>query len=180
MKHAATILTIVGSIGVIATAVTAAKDSPKANKLIEKAEQEKRRQLTTFEKVKTAAPAYIPTLVVGGATIACVLGANVLNKKSQASLASAYAMLDASYKEYRKKVEELYGEGSDDSVISEIAKDNYEELDEELPDDEQLFFDYNSMQYFKSRIEDVVQKTTMDDGLEVYIISTPFDTPRIW
>lgn len=175
-----TLLTVVGSVGVIATAITAAKNTPKAKTLIEEAERNKKEPLTVAEKIKIAAPAYLPTVAVGSATIFCIVGSNILNKRAQASLASAYALLDSSYKNYRRKVNELYGDDADENVIAEIAKDNYEESEEELPDDEQLFFDYNSMQYFKSRIEDVVQKTTMDDGLEVYIISTPFDTPRIW
>ena len=180
-SYASTILTVVSALGVIATAVVAVKNAQKARQILERAEWDKGEELTTGEKIKAAAPAYIPTAIVGATTIACIFGANVLNKQTQASMASAYALLDASYKEYRRKVEEIYGEGSDDDIIQQIAVDEYEkELIDEIPEGELLFFDYASMQYFHSTIEEVLQKVEMEDGMECYIITTPFDTPRVW
>lgn len=172
-----TLLTIIGAIGVVATAITAVKNTPKAQYLIQKAEYEKDEELTTFEKVKAAAPAYIPTAIVAGSTIACVLGSNILNKQTQASMASAYALLDASYKEYRRKVNDIYGENADSEILEQMAKDDYEEYDNELPDGEVLFWDVNSGKYFSGTFEDVIQKTEMEDGMECFIISTPFDVP---
>lgn len=172
---ASTVLTCLGAVGVIATSVLTAKAVPKASRLLKNAEKEKGEELTKVEKVKTAAPAYIPAIVVGASTIACIFGANALNLNQQASLMSAYALLDNSYKEYRKKVEEIYGEEADDRIVEEIAKDKYQEWAEEIEEGEQLFYDLNSMQYFTSTVDHVLQKTVTDDGLECYIISTPFD-----
>lgn len=178
-----TILTCLGAIGVVATSIAAVKSAPKAKKLIEEAEHEKEVPLTKFEKAKAAAPAYIPAIVVGASTIACIFGANVLNKQSQASLASAYALLSSSYQEYKDKVVELYGEEADDRVKDEIVKDeivkdHYEESEYDIPEGEQLFFDFNTLQYFTSTMDKVLQKVTMEDGLECYIISTP-DSPYL-
>lgn len=174
-----TLLTCIGAVGVVATAVLTAKATPKASERIKKAEYEKDELLTKFEKVKAAAPAYIPAIVVGVSTIACIFGANTLSKKSQASLASAYALLDASYKEYSSKTKELYGADADQRIKEEIAKDDYNGDEFVIPDGEQLFYDLNSMQYFTANLSDVVQKAEIDDGLECYIISTPFDVmPR--
>lgn len=178
LSGTSTLLSCIGIIGVIATAVMAAKDSTKAHYLLVDAEIEKGDELTTKEKVLVAAPAYIPTIVTAGATIACVLGANILNKRGQASLMSAYALLDTSYKEYRRKVEEIYGEGSDDAIMSELAKDEYEEAPiDELPEGETLFWDSLSGQYFTSTIDEVLLKVEMEDGMEAYIINTPYDVP---
>lgn len=177
-SHVSTLLTIVGSIGVVATAVTAAKAAPKAVKLIEEEEDIQERELTKLEKVKIAAPVYIPAAFTAASTIACVVGANMLNKRHQASLTSAYAVLSQSYNEYKNKACELYGADANNQIQVEIARDCYEE--EEPSEGEELFFDFNSMQYFTSTIDQVIQKTTMDDGLECYIISTPFDVPRKW
>lgn len=180
-SQVSTVLTIVSALGVVITAVVAVKNTQKAKQAIERAEWDKGEELTTAEKVKAAAPAYIPTVAVGGATIACIFGANVFNKQTQASMASAYALLDASYKEYRRKVEEIYGEGSDDEIIRQLAQDEYEEtLIDEIPEGELLFFDYNSMQYFHSTVDEVLQKVELEDGMECYILCTPFDTPRVW
>lgn len=178
MSGASTLLTCIGIVGVIATAIMAAENSNKARDLLIEAEIDKGDDLTTKEKVMVAAPAYIPTVVVAGATIACALGANILNKRSQASLASAYALLDTSYKEYRRKVEELYGEGADSAVMAEVAKDDYEEDPiEELPEGELLFWDSSCRRYFRATLDQVLQKVDMEDGMEAYIINSPFDVP---
>ena len=155
-KNASTILTCMGGMGVITTTILAVKATPKALKLLEKAKEEKRGDLTKTEIVKTAGPSYIPAIASGAATIACIFGANILNKRQQAAIMSAYALLDNSYKEYKKKTIELYGEEANDNVIAEIAKDKYEETDLENEDDGKvLFFDYFSERYFRSTIEDV-------------------------
>ena len=103
-RNASTILTILGSIGVVATTVTAVKATPKAIRLIEEAEQEKGEELTKWEKTKTATKPYLPAILLGTSTVACIFGAQILNQKQQASLVSAYALLDQSYKEYKKKL----------------------------------------------------------------------------
>ena len=156
-RNASTILTCMGGAGVVATSVLAVKATPKALKLIELAAEEKGEELTTVEVVKVAGPAYIPAILVGTSTIACIFGANVLNKRQQAALTSAYALLDNSYKEYKKKVTELYGEDGDRRVREEIVKDKYEELDIERSDDKQLFYDQFSDRYFESTMADLVR-----------------------
>ena len=156
-RNASTILTVVGGVGVIATTVMAVKATPKALRLIEKAEQEKGEQLTTIEKVQVAGKTYIPTIITGVGTIACIFGANTLNKRKQAALMSAYALIDNSYKEYRNKVKELYGEEANDQVVREIVKDKYEENDISIDDNKLLFFDHFSMRYFESTMEDVLR-----------------------
>lgn len=150
-RNSSTILTCVGGAGVVATAVMAVKATPKALYLIEEAREEKGEELTKFEIVKAAGPVYIPTILVGASTIACVLGANILNHRQQASIVSAYALLDNTYKDYKKKVEELYGEGAHDNVRSEIAKDKYVEVaDMALSPDKELFYDGFGDRYFES------------------------------
>ena len=154
-RNASTILTCAGGAGVIATSVMAVKATPKALRSIDEAKKEKGEELTKMEIVKVAGPAYIPAAVVGLSTIACVFGANVLNKRSQASLASAYALLDSSYKEYRAKVKDLYGEEVDTHIKKEIAKDKYAENDISVEDGKELFYDDFSGRYFESTLADV-------------------------
>lgn len=156
-KNGSTILTCAGAVGVVGTTVLAVKATPKAMLLIKMAEEEKGEKLTKMELVKQAGPAYIPTVLVGAGTIACVFGANVLNKKQQASVASAYALLDSSYKEYKKKVKELLGEDGEAEIRAEITKDHYKESDVERTDEKELFYDYFSERYFESTLEDVLR-----------------------
>lgn len=137
------------------TTVMAVKATPKAIQLREQAEEAKGEKLTKLETVRAVGPVYIPTILVGSATIACIFGANFLNKRSQASLMSAYALLDSSYKEYKEKVNELYGDEAHNKIKEGIAKDHYEEEDIELKDGKELFFDEFSGRYFESTIYDV-------------------------
>jgi hypothetical protein len=178
LSGTSTLLTCIGIVGIVATAIVAAKNSTKARDLLIEAEINKGDELTTKEKVLIAAPAYIPTIAVAGATVVCVLGANLLSKRNQASMASAYALLDASYKEYRRKVEELYGEGADDAVLAELAKDDYEEESlDDIPEGEMLFWDSSCHRYFRATLDHVLQKVEMEDGMEAYIINSPYDVP---
>lgn len=155
-KHASTILTCAGGAGVVVTSVMAAKATPKALALVKEA-NEKNEELTKFDYVIAALPAYIPAIVAGVSTIACIFGANVLNKRVQASLVSAYALLNSSYNDYRAKAVELYGDEADDKIKEGAAKDKYTG-DRKLKDsDKQLFYDDYSGRYFESTIEDVLQ-----------------------
>lgn len=153
-RNASTILTTVGGIGVVATSVMAVTATPKALRLLNEAEEEKGEKLTKIETIKVAGPTYIPAVVMGAATIACIFGANALNKRQQAALMSAYALIDSSYKEYRRKVVELYGQEAEDAVRTEIASDKYDD-DIYVDEDKELFFDAYSGRYFESTMEEV-------------------------
>lgn len=175
-SKASTILTCLGVVGVIGTAISVAKAAPKASILLKDAEEEKGGPLTNLEKVQIAAPVYLPSMIIGASTIICILSSNMLNKRYQASLTSAYALLDSSYREYKNKVKELYGEDADEKVTTEIAKDK----SRELPKGEILFYDHNTLQYFNSTFDEVFQKIELEDGMECYAIATPFDTLPTW
>lgn len=171
LSKASTFLSILGAAGVVATAVMTATATPKALKMVKEAELEKGEELTKVETVKAAAPAYIPAAVVGVSTIACIMGANVLNKKAQASIISAYALLDSSYGKYRKKVNDIYGEEANVAIVEEL--ENEESFVDDDSDEEKLFFDYTTLKQFRARMKDVIQKVEMEGGMECYIITTP-------
>lgn len=155
-RNASTILTCIGVTGVMATAVMVAKETPKALSLLEDAKEKKGEELTKWEKVKIAGPVYVPSIVTGAATIACIFGSNVINKRHQASLMSAYALLDSSYREYKKKIDELYGEEAGKYIREEIAKDKYAGDSTLTDDNKELFFDFYSGRYFESTKEAVM------------------------
>lgn len=122
------ILTVLGGAGVIVTAVLTAHETPKAIKLINQAKDEKDRALTISETVITCLPAYIPAIISGITTITCIFGITVLSRKSQASLASAYTLLNQSYKNYKCKLIELYGKDAHDKIIEQLAVENANEI----------------------------------------------------
>lgn len=169
--NAPTILTYLGGIGLIATAVMSAKATTKAIERIKEVEEEKGGELSKWELTKSAAPAYIPALLLGTGTLACIFGANLLNKKHQASLISAYTLLDRSYKQYQHKLIELYGEDTHQDVLGAIAIENAKEvgisapgicsnstlyLDEESCGETRLFYEGFGQRYFESTLEQVI------------------------
>ena len=155
-KNGSTILTCVGGVGVIATTVMAVKATPKAIQLIKAAEEKKGEKLTRMETIQATATTYAPSALVGIATIASIFGANVLNKRSQAALMSAYALIDQTFKDYKTHVEEEYGEESNAHIREKIAKDRYVEQKTELGGETKLFYDFYLDRYFNSTMEKVL------------------------
>mgnify|MGYP003298639023 CR=1 FL=1 len=148
-RNASTILTCIGAGGMIGTVVLAVKATPEAKKKIEEAHAE-----TTKEIIEACWKDYIPTAAAGIGTLVCFFGANALNRKQQASLISAYAALDKTFRKYRKKVDDIFGEGADKAVMHEVEKD--EERDEEVPwDDVQTFYIPGHNEFFESTMRKV-------------------------
>lgn len=171
MRHnSSTILACTASLGVVVTSYSTLKATPKAIKLIEKVEREEDKKLTITEKVKVVFPVYIPSILIGTSTIICVFGINTLNKRSQASLASAYALVDNSYKEYKNKLRELYGEEVHRNIVDAIAIEKAKTVNihseclcticdlsvEDSGSESKLFYDEYSKRYFQATIEQVL------------------------
>lgn len=169
-KHASTILTIAGGVGLVATAVTAVKATPKAMALLEKAEKEKGEDLTKIEKITVAGPSYIPTILIGAGSLACIFGANILNKRQQAALLSAYTLVDNSFKQYKNKLKELYGEETHQNVVNAIAVEKAKDVKvtgayfcetcdlttSDACGEPILFYEEFSDRYFEATIEQVL------------------------
>lgn len=156
IRNAPTILTCVGTIGVISTAALTADATIKAVDICE--ELKEREGITTREKIKALAPIVIPPVLLGAGTIACFFGANILSKKQQASMISVYALLDQRFKAYRDKVEETCGEGTNKKIDEALAEDNFDKYKETLiisQDNKMLFYDDFSGRYFESTIQHV-------------------------
>lgn len=171
-RNSPTILTCIGAAGVVATAVLAVRATPKALKLIERENNE--RTMKEEEPVKGADVVtltwrcYIPAAATGAATIACIFGANVLNRRQQASLASAYALVSRSFTEYKNKVRELYGQEAHEKIVSAIMAEKPQPpsiygatsgkiFDFGVVDDQKrLFYDTLSDRYFESTFADVL------------------------
>lgn len=169
-RNASTILTCIGGIGVVGTAILTAKATPKALRVIEEAKEEKGEELTVIEKVVVAGPKFVPAIVIGAATVTCIFGANVLNKRKQAALISAYALIDKSYNEYKDTLKELYGEETHNEIVDAIAIEKSKDVhvnaasfvtvcDTSLEDDYSepvLFYDEYGNRYFEASIEKVI------------------------
>ena len=167
------ILSVIGAAGVAVTAVTAVKGATKASKLIEKTEQEKGGPLGKTEKIITVIPAYVPSIIVGVSTMICILSSAALNKRQQATIMGAYTLINSSYKEYKSKLKELYGEKAHHDIMESIAKEQCSDVhitsdtifgtstldfgDAEEPEVTRTFYDCLSKRYFESTISNVIQ-----------------------
>jgi hypothetical protein len=120
-RNSPKILTLLATIGTASTAFATARATPKALLLIQEAEAQKGEDLTALEKVKVATTPYIPVILLDSATVMCIFGAQMLNRRAQSSMASAYALLDQSFKDYRRKLKEIYGDEADKKVIEALA-----------------------------------------------------------
>ena len=113
-KNNTAILTGLGVAGVVGTAVLAVKSKPKADKLLKEKKEYKRlhynEELTRFESFLAVVPAYLPAILMGIGTSACILGSHHISKEREADLISAYSYLNTSYNEYKDKVKKLFGE----------------------------------------------------------------------
>lgn len=153
--HSPIILTVIGSTGVVITAVLAVKGTPKALKLIEEAKMTKGDELTVGETVQVAWKPYIPAAISCVSTILCIVGANYLNIQKQKNLMSAYMLLDNAFKEYRNRVSERYGEEVDEEFSHDLVRNQLEEMEGIYT--ETLFFEFNSMRFFEANIHKVLQ-----------------------
>lgn len=122
-KHSPEILTGIGVTGMITSTVLAVKATPKALLLLDVAEHDKGGTLTPVETVKVAWKPYIPAIITGATSIACILGASAVNSKRNAALATAYAISERSLLTYRDKVIETIGEKKEKEIREKIAQD---------------------------------------------------------
>ena len=127
IKHSPEILTGVGIAGMITTAVLAVRATPKAMQLIDAKEYEEQRELTKFETVKAAWKPYIPAVVTGALSTACLVGASSVSLKRNAALAAAYTLSDTAFREYKEKVVETIGEKKEHTVQDKVAEKQVKE-----------------------------------------------------
>lgn len=177
-KYSPVALSCVASVGVVVTAVAAVKATPKAVMLIQ-ADSRKKHDgdpyaATKKEAVIAAWKCYIPAVAIGASTIACIMGVNALNRHQQAALTSAYALVQNSYKEYKDKLKELYGEEAHNAIMDSIVKEKCKDIsiytpgclvssssldfgEGMEPEITRTFYDAFSQRYFESTIEKVIQ-----------------------
>ena len=132
-KHSPEILAGVGVVGTVASAVIACKATLKLDDILAESKEtrDKIKEVAenpryekeyspddakkdlTINYVQTAmkiAKLYAPAVVLGSASLGCLLASNDILKKRNAALSAAYMTVDKSFKEYRSRVAERFGE----------------------------------------------------------------------
>ena len=185
-KHSPEILTGIGIAGMITTTVLAVKATPKALKEIEEyKKEEKVDEISPVEVVKVAWKPYIPAAVTGIFSVTCLIGANSVNAKRNAALATAYKISETALAEYRDKVVETVGEKKERSIRDAVNKDkleNHPVATSEVIITEKgntLCYDIHSDRYFRSDIDKIKRAINklnyrMTSGMEMCISLNEF------
>lgn len=121
-------LSVVGSLGVVATAVLAVTETLKNSEELKEVYKNKN---NIKEKILTSLKIYWPSIVTATATIASITTGTIISKKYEASLGATAVMLDGIYRKYKGKVKQVLGNDVDKKINEEIAKDDFKEHKED-------------------------------------------------
>lgn len=152
-KYSPEILVVGGVIGVVASTVLACRATTKLSEIVEDAkndiddihaavehpEELNLKEEYTVEDSKKdlaivyaqtgikIAKIYAPAVILGGVSIAAILGGHNILRKRNIALAAAYATLDKSFKDYRTRLVERFGAELDKELKYNIKAKEVEE-----------------------------------------------------
>lgn len=162
IDNSPTILTSIGVAGTLSTAYFAAQASFRTARILDLKHWD---GLTPKEKVELVRESgvwklYVPSVVMGVATVTCIFGANHIGSRRAAGLAAAYSITERTFQEYKDKVVEKIGERKEDQIHDEIAQDR---VKKSWTDDVTIFgaetgelcYDKFSDRYFRSTVEGI-------------------------
>lgn len=148
-KNSPVILTGLAVVGVISTAYSAFKAGPRADKILEEYRKDMRdchpkdkeaKRTVVGETVKKMVPVVAPTVIMGGTTIACVIGSHSISSRRIAVLSAAYSLSESTVKNLNNKMEEMLGEKKTRAIKDSIMKDKLRETEK---NDQKLLGDGN-------------------------------------
>lgn len=152
-QNKATILTVAGAVGMVVSVGLAIRNTAKYKDIIH---SKSTKQIDNIERLKVAIPLYLPVVLLTGSSLACIIGATVINAKHQRSMTAAYILLENSFKQYKDKVVELYGSDAIQKVETEITNDKFEEEKPQLKISENdLFYDEYRGEFFESTLDNL-------------------------
>lgn len=151
-KHSPEILLVAGVVGIVTSAVMACKATTKVNDVLANAKEQtdKVHQVLADETIpaeqyseedgkKDLAIIYVqtglnlvklygPSVILGTLSIASILASNNIMRKRNIALAAAYTAVDSSFKDYRKRVVERFGEQLDKELRYDIKAEEVETI----------------------------------------------------
>lgn len=151
-KHSPEILIAVGVVGTVASAVMACKATLKVHEVTDNSKRDIDDIHVAVEKGKTKSgedyskedskkdlaivyaqtglkfvKLYGPSVALGAVSLGCVLTSHKIIRKRNIALAAAYATVDSSFKDYRKRVVERFGKELDRELKYNIKTKEVEE-----------------------------------------------------
>lgn len=153
-KHSPEILIVAGIAGTVVSAVVACKATTKVNKIVEDTKNDIEKVHTAVDTGVTEAgenysvedskkdltiiyaqtgikfaKLYAPAVIIGTLSITSILASNNILRKRNVALGAAYAAIDKSFKEYRGRVIERFGEQVDTELKYGIKAKKFEEVE---------------------------------------------------
>lgn len=138
--NSSTILSGIAVAGVFTTAFLVGEATPKAMTLIADAEEQKaksitpmnkpgenvveRTELTVWESMKATWKCYIPAILSGGLTVACIIGANNISHKKEVALTAACKLTESAFSDYKAKAAQIIGEEKEREIQKAVNEDN--------------------------------------------------------
>lgn len=125
-EHSTALLTGVGVVGTVTTAVLAGRGAYKASQIIREEmgdDLDNQIPLSTKQKVELTWQLYIPAVGAGSATITAIIFANRIGARRTAAMAAAYGLSDRAFSDYKEKVKEKLGVGKETKIVNDIAQD---------------------------------------------------------
>ena len=122
-KHGTKLLVVGAVSGTVGAVTEAIIVTPKAIKKLEEAEEVKGEELTVVEKIKTAAPLYLPCGLLAAQSIACAIGCEVVHRKKEVVLLSALTTTKTAFDEYKKVARELVETEKEGEETKEVSLD---------------------------------------------------------
>lgn len=163
-KNGAKLLTGLAIGGFFTAGILAVKVTPEASRRLEsKKKEENVEKLPVKEVVKETWKLYLPPILIATTSAGCMIGATSMAAHQTAVLATAYAVSDTAFKEYRAKTKELVGEKKEQEIHDKIAMDKLKNNPYDSREvimtgkPEALCFEAFSNRYFRSTIEEVRQ-----------------------
>lgn len=158
-KNSPALLTATAAVGVVSTAILAARGSTHATIDILNEEAARGESLSVKEQVELTWQYYIPAVGVGAATIACVVGAHTISSRKNAALVTAYTVTERAFADYKRETRKQVGEKRE-SDIHDAAIDR--RLSERAPSglvliegEDVLCYETLTDRYFKSTPEKI-------------------------
>jgi hypothetical protein len=165
------LLTAIGVVGTITTALLTHKAATKVEQIICAKESVEGTHGEFMGRLKERAPLvwklYIPPVVVGSLTLASIVGSNRIGSKRAAAVAAAYTISEKAYSEYRERVVATIGDNKERAIRDDVVRAR---LAENPPSESNMVVigsgdvrchDMYSGRYFDSSVEEI--KKAMND-----------------
>ena len=180
-KNSPAVLAGIAIVGVIGTAIAAYKAGIKADKILEdykkdleyiKKDDKEAEKDAKKETARKMIPVVLPPVIMGGITVASILGSNKISNKRLAIVSAAYQFSEKKIDELNEKIVEVVGKKKAAAIKEKVSKKH---IDDHPPretdmiitgDGDVICYDSFNDRYFRSNAQKI-QKAVLDASMMV-------------